>query len=147
MEGDLDAFLVEHRLVEIVVEVDDLDAGLLRRLQARQKVGRVDGRGDHRRRLALQHGVAQVELRLGRLVALGRLLEDLHAGSLGAGLDALAHRAPERIGQRLHQHAVFGVVGLGRRRGAKRHGDAKSQSKSIYLRDERCHLFLLRVDV
>ena len=142
MKGDLDAFLVEDRLVEIVVEIDDLDAGILRRLQAGQEVGRIDRGGDHRHRLALEHRVAEVELGLGRLVALRRLQEVFHAGLLGAVRDALGHRAPERIGQRLHQYAVFAVLGLSRADCGKRKCCAQCQGKSIHLREKRCHSIL-----
>jgi hypothetical protein len=63
-----------------------------------------------------------VELRLGRLVGFDRVQEDLDAGVFPAHVDALLHCAPERVGKRLHQHAVDRLIGGkgGRRREAKR---------------------------
>ena len=89
------------------------DPGLLRRRQAGQKIGRVDRRGDQRDRLALQHRVADIELVLDRLIAFHRLHEIGHAGRFRAGLHAFAHRAPERVGEGLHQDRVI-AIRLGR---------------------------------
>ena len=83
MEGDVDAGLLGDGGIEIVVEIDDWNLHLVRLLEAGQQDGRIDRRGDHRHRLLLQHGVAGVELRLGRLVGFDRLQEDLDAGVLG----------------------------------------------------------------
>ena len=96
---------------QVGVEIDYGDAHVGRLLQARQQDGGVDRGGDHHGRLALQHGVAGVELRFRGLVGLDGLHEILHARVRGAGAHALLHRTPERIGQRLQQHAVGGRIG------------------------------------
>src|ERR1700677_5081162 len=110
VEGDVDACLFGDCGIEIVVEVDDWDLHLVRLLEAGQEDGRIDRRGDHGRRLLLQHGVAGVQLRLGGLVGFDRIQEDLDAGVLAPLVDALLHGAPERVGKRLHQDAVDRLV-------------------------------------
>ena len=105
MESDIDAGLLGDGRIEVIVEVDDRDLHLVRLLEAGEQDGRIDRRGDHRRGLLLQHGVAGVELRLGRLVGFDRVEEDLDAGVLGAsstpfsiapqkGLDSVFIRTP-----------------------------------------------------
>ena len=134
MEGDVDASLFGDGGIEIVVQVDDRDLHLVRLLEAGQEDGRIDRRGDHGRGLLLQHGVAGVELWLGRLVGFDRVQEDLDAGVLAALVDALLHRAPERIGERLHQDAVDRLIGgeCGRRRKAQRERrDRGAQSRTF----------------
>ncbi len=128
-EGDLDARLLGDGVVEIGVEIDHRNARVGRLLEAGQEVGRVDRRGDHDRGLALEHGVADVELRLGGLVGLDRLQVVLDARLLGAVLDALLHRAPERVGQRLQQHAVDLLI-LGARRGRPDQGGAREERRA-----------------
>ena len=126
VEGDLDAGLGGDRRIEVVVEVDHRHLHLVGLLQARQQVGRADRGGDHRRRLLLQHGVAGVELRLGGLVGLDRLQIDVDAFLLAGGVDALLHRAPEGVRQRLHQDPIgrlLGGEGGRRRKGETERGD------------------------
>src|SRR3984957_10295824 len=122
MEGDVGASLFGDGGIEIVVQVDDWNLHLVRLLEAGQEDGRIDRRGDHGRGLLLQHGVAGVQLRLGGLVGFDRVQEDLDAGVLPAFVNALLHRAPERVGERLHQDAVDRLIGgeSGRSRKAQR---------------------------
>ena len=122
MKGNINPGLLGDRRIEVVVEVDDRNFHPVRLFEAWEQDGRIDRCGDHRHGLLLQHGVARVELRLRSLVGFDRLQEDLDAGVLGALIHALLHRAPERVGQRLHQDAIDGLVfGVGRRRGEAEH--------------------------
>ena len=94
-------------------------------LEAGQQVGRVDRRGDHDVRLALEHGGADVELRLGGLIGFDGLEVVFDARCLGAVLHALLHRTPERVRERLQEHAVelliLGACARGPQRGRRRH--------------------------
>ena len=90
MEGDIDAGFLGDRGIEIVVEVGDRDLHLVGLLEAGQKDRRIDRRGDHGGRLLLQHRVAGVELRFGRLIGFDRVQEDVDAGVLGADVDAFS---------------------------------------------------------
>jgi len=134
VEGDVDAGLLGDRRIEVAVEVDDRNLHFIGVLEAGQKDRRIDRRGDHHRRFLLEHRIAGVELRLGRLVGFDRLQEDVDVRLLCAFVDALLHRAPERVRQSFHQDAVNRLVGgeRARRREAERERGDRDASDAMF---------------
>src|SRR5262249_10864680 len=60
------------------------------------------------------------------------LQEKFHARLLGAVLDALLHRAPERVGERFHEHAVFAILGICGWNDSQRENSTDCERESIY---------------